>query len=61
MNVLPPQTTVSVCSYVGSFTCIALSFLNEYAAAIGVTLALLTYVTNLVFNILKWRREKKGD
>ena len=59
---MPTQTIVQQvgerAGYCGSAVCITLSFLNEYAAAIGVSIALITYVTNLVFQIRKERRER---
>jgi hypothetical protein len=55
----PTPGTLAACSYAGSVSCIALSFLNEYAAAIGVIVAVLTFITSLVFQILKYKQDKK--
>ena len=55
--IAPEQTTMAAsAAYCGSATCLALSFLGENAAGIGVLIAIITYATNLYFQI---KRNKK--
>ena len=54
------QTTLAATtSYCGSALCVIFSFINEWAAAFGVILALATYLTSLYFSIKKARIENK--
>lgn len=53
------ERTATISTYIASGMAIALGFMNEYAAAFGVLIAMLTFIVNLWFKWAQLQEIKK--
>lgn len=57
MDISVEKTTTTI-TYISSFISVALAFMNQYAAAIGIIIAFATFLINWWFQLQKWKIEK---